>query len=115
MYAGQWHLPVHRRPLRLRLTRLPRVGWLIANGHPTVAGILLFGRRPQQHLPYAQINAARFSGTDSSFDPVDRKDLGGRLLEVVDQAERFLNLHLPLPHEIRGVEPLTPSPRFPVR
>src|SRR5882724_2031355 len=43
--------------------------YLITNGHPTLAGLLLFGRKPQQHLPYAQINAARFAGTDSSFDP----------------------------------------------
>jgi ATP-dependent DNA helicase RecG len=85
---------------------------LVANHHPTLAGILLFGRKPQQHVPYAQINAARFAGTDSSFDPVDRKDLGGRLLEVIDQAERFLHLHLPLPHEIRGFEP-EPKPELP--
>src|ERR1044071_1297987 len=75
---------------------------LVSNGHPTIAGILLFGNDPQQHLPYAQINAARFPGTDSSFDPMDRKDLTGRLLEVIDQAERFLYLRLPIPHEIRG-------------
>lgn len=86
--------------------------YLTANGHPTVAGLLLFGRKPQQHLPYAQINAARFPGTDSSHDPSDRKDLGGRLLEVIDQAERFLDLHLPVPHEIRGFEP-EPRPELP--
>ncbi|HEX7180482.1 MAG TPA: RNA-binding domain-containing protein [Thermoanaerobaculia bacterium] len=85
---------------------------LISGGHPTVAGILLFGRKPQQHLPYAQINAARFPGTDSSLDPLDRKDLAGRLLEVIDQAERFLDLHLPVPHEIRGFEP-EPKPELP--
>lgn len=85
---------------------------LVVNDHPTVAGILLFGRDPQRHLPYAQINAARFPGTDSSFDPLDRKDLTGRLLEVIDQAERFLYLHLPVPHEIRGFEP-EPKPELP--
>jgi len=85
---------------------------LVVNEHPTVAGILLFGRDPQRHLPYAQINAARFPGTDSSFDPLDRKDLTGRLLEVIDQAERFLYLHLPVPHEIRGFEP-EPKPELP--
>ena len=89
------------------------INWsLMDKDHPTVAGVLLFGRRPQQHLPYAQINAARFSGTDSSFDPVDRKDLTGRLLDVIDQAERFLNLHLPTPHEIVGFEP-EPKPEIP--
>jgi ATP-dependent DNA helicase RecG len=85
---------------------------LISGSHPTVAGILLFGRDPQRHLPYAQINAARFPGDDSSFDPLDRKDLTGRLLEVIDQAERFLYLHLPVPHEIRGFEP-EPKPELP--
>jgi ATP-dependent DNA helicase RecG len=89
------------------------VNWsLLADGHPTVAGTLLFGRNPQQHLPFAQINAARFPGTDSSFDPLDRKDLTGRLLETIEQAERFLYLHLPLPHEIRGFEP-EPKPELP--
>ncbi len=78
--------------------RLLENWYLMANGHPTIAGILLFGNDPQQHLPYAQINAARFPGTDSSFNPSDRKDLTGRLLEVIDQAERFLYLHLPIPH-----------------
>jgi ATP-dependent DNA helicase RecG len=86
--------------------------YLATNGHPTVAGLLLFGRKPQQHLPHAQVNAARFAGTDSSYDPTDRKDLGGRLLEVVDQAERFLDLHLPVPHVIHGFEP-EPRPELP--
>ena len=89
------------------------VNWrLVANGHPTIAGVILFGRKPQRHLPFAQINAARFPGTDSSLEPSDRKDLQGRLLEVVDQAERFLDLHLPTPHRIRGFEP-EPRPELP--
>jgi ATP-dependent DNA helicase RecG len=85
---------------------------LFARGHPTVAGVLLFGSEPQRHLPFAQINAARFPGTDGSAEPVDRKDLRGRLLEVIDQAERFLDLHLKTPHEIRGFEP-EPRPELP--
>jgi ATP-dependent DNA helicase RecG len=89
------------------------VNWrLLSGGHPTIAGVLLFGRDPQQHLPFAQINAARFPGVDSSVEPVDRKDLKGRLLDVVDQAERFLDLHLLTPHEIRAFEP-EPKPEIP--
>ena len=78
---------------------------LVDDGHPTVAGILLFGRWPQRHLPYAQIDAARFSGIDSSVDPTDRKDLIGSLLEVIEEAERFLHLHLTVSQGIRGFEP----------
>lgn len=92
--------------------RLLENWFLVRKGHPTVAGVLLFGIEPQRHLPHAQINAARFPGTDSSFEPSDRKDLQGRLLQVVDQAERFLDLHLPTPHHIRDFEP-EPRPELP--
>jgi len=85
---------------------------LLSDGHPTVAGIVLFAHDPQCHLPFAQINAARFPGIDSSVDPLDRKDLKGCLLDLVDQAERFLDLHLRTPHKIRGFEP-EPRPELP--
>lgn len=92
--------------------RLLRAWRLVHDGHPTIAGLLLFGRSPQDHLPYAQVNAARIPGTDVSYDPSDRKDLGGRLLDVLDQSMRFLNLHLLTPHRIRGLEP-EPQPELP--
>lgn len=98
--------------LMLDRTRLLRNWGLLSADHPTVAGIVLFGREPQRHLPFAQINAARFPGTDTSSEPSDRKDLTGRLLDVIDQAERFLHLHLRVPHEIRGFEP-EPRPELP--
>jgi len=85
---------------------------LLLNGYPTIAGMVLFGRQVQRHLPFAQINAARFLGSDSSTNPFDRKDLTGQLLDVIEQAERFLYLHLPIPHEIRGFEP-EPKPELP--
>jgi ATP-dependent DNA helicase RecG len=73
---------------------------LLDDGHPTVAGILLLGRWPQRHLPYAQIDAAKFSGIDSSVDPIDRRDLTGSLLEVIEEAERFLDRYLSVSQEI---------------
>ncbi len=92
--------------------RLLRSWRLVTEGHPTVAGILLFGRDPQLHLPHAQINAARIPGTDLANEPPDGNNLKGRLLEVVDQAVRFLYLHLPIPHKIRRMEP-EPRPELP--
>ncbi|MGH8908459.1 MAG: ATP-binding protein [Egibacteraceae bacterium] len=80
--------------------------WRLYDGErATLAGLLLFGRRPQSQVPFAQINAARFSGLDSSTDPADRTDLTGRLLDVIDQAAAFLRLSLRSPHRIRGFEP----------
>lgn len=92
--------------------RLLKAWRLVSGRHPTVAGLLLFGREPQRHLPYAQINAARFPGTDTAAAPSDRNDIGGRLLEMIAHAQRFLRLHLRLPHEIRGFEP-EPRPELP--
>jgi ATP-dependent DNA helicase RecG len=86
----------------------PRIlrNWsLLVDAHPTVAGVLLFGRDPQRHLPFAQINAARFAGKDSADEPVDRKDITGRLIEVIEDAQRFLRIALEQPHQIRAFEP----------
>ncbi|MGH3320618.1 MAG: ATP-binding protein [Streptosporangiaceae bacterium] len=80
--------------------------WRLYDGeHPTVAGILLFGRRPQEALPQARIVAVSFPGVDSSEDPSDQMELTGRLFDVIDKANSFLNLHLRAPHRIRGFEP----------
>lgn len=92
--------------------RLLRSWRLVVNNHPTIAGVLFFGREPQRHLPFAQINAARIPGADIANEPSDRKDLGGRLLDMIDEAQRFLRLHLLMPHEIRRFEP-EPRPEIP--
>jgi ATP-dependent DNA helicase RecG len=80
--------------------------WRLYDGqHLTLAGLVLFGADPQRELPYTGVVAARFPGSDSGADPDDRTDLGGRLLDVIDQASSFLRLHLRTAHEIRGFEP----------
>ncbi|MGH8884980.1 MAG: RNA-binding domain-containing protein [Egibacteraceae bacterium] len=80
--------------------------WRLFDGrHATVAGVLLFGRRPQRQIPYAHIAAARFPGVDTSADPADRTDLSGRLLDVLDRAAAYLDTHLRTEHRIRGFEP----------
>jgi hypothetical protein len=89
--------------------------WRMTDGeHPTVAGMVMFGRKPHEHLPNMHISAAHFPGTDIGDDLLDQKDLTGRLLDVIDEAERFLNLNLRTPHRIRGFEredhPELPTP-----
>lgn len=102
----------HQEDLRGEPERLLENWGLLNKGHATLAGLVMFGREPQRHLPYAQINAARFPGTDDSTEPADRKDLQGRLLEILNQAERFVDLHLAVPHTIRGFRP-EPCPEMP--
>jgi len=94
-----------QRDLALDPKRLLRNWRLLSGEHPTIAGIILFGRKPQQHLPYAQINAARIPGIDVSIEPSDMKEITGRLLDIIDQVQQFLKLHLPIPHKIKGFSP----------
>ncbi len=73
--------------------------------HPTVAALLLFGREPQRFLPYAYISAARLPGADAAAEPSDAKRIEGTLFDMLEDAVRFLRLHLPVPHHIRSFEP----------
>jgi ATP-dependent DNA helicase RecG len=94
-----------RENLAIDPTRLLQNWRLVAGAHPTVAGLLFFGRDTQLHLPHAQINAARFPRDNMVDGPVDNKALEGQLLEVIKQAERFLDLHLFTRHVIEGFAP----------
>ena len=56
---------------------------------PTVAGILLFGRNPQQFVRSAEIVCVRYGG-ESMADEFVRQDIGGPLAEQIRQAEAFV-------------------------
>ena len=56
---------------------------------PTYAGLLLFGRSPQQWLPNATLLAARFAG-DGFTDQFIKKEISGTLVQQLRQAETFL-------------------------
>lgn len=54
---------------------------------PTLAGLLFFGRQPQQFLPNAMLTAARIPGLDLTVAPVDQKRLEGRITVMFDEAD----------------------------
>ncbi|ABU57698.1 RNA-binding domain-containing protein [Roseiflexus castenholzii] len=73
--------------------------------HPTLAGLLCFGREPQSFFPYAQVNAARIPGDSLATAPSDAKQIGGTLFDMLEDTARFLQIHLPSPHIIHGFAP----------
>jgi ATP-dependent DNA helicase RecG len=56
---------------------------------PTYAGLLLFGRYPQQWLPNATLLMARFTGV-AFADHYLKQEVGGSLPEQLRQAEKFI-------------------------
>lgn len=86
---------------------LPRVlrSWRLYDGaHPTVGGLVLFGRAPQSVLESSKVVVGALAGDDTGGDFVDRKDLRGGLFDLVRQVEAFLGLYLRTAHEINGFE-----------
>jgi ATP-dependent DNA helicase RecG len=72
---------------------------------PTLTCVLFFGREPQRFFPHAHLVAARIPGTDYSFPPSDNKLINGALPTMLEDAARFLRIHLPTAHRIQGFEP----------
>ncbi|HLL52912.1 MAG TPA: RNA-binding domain-containing protein [Myxococcaceae bacterium] len=73
------------------------------NGVPTVTGVLLFGREPQRWLPDARISVVVFPENEMGSEFV-KKEIGGRLLDQVDAAVGFLQLHVSATSRIEGME-----------
>jgi len=77
----------------------------ITNGRkPTLAGMLFFGKSPQAFVPFAKIIAAYIPGTDISIPPFDKKDLEGKIPDMLDSSLKFLRLYLREEHRIKGFE-----------
>ncbi|MBU1752952.1 putative DNA binding domain-containing protein [bacterium] len=74
---------------------------------PTVTGLLFFGKNPQNYLPASRIICAFIRGNDIAVPPSDKKELVGRIPDMLDDARKFLKLYLTEKHVIKGFEPET--------
>jgi ATP-dependent DNA helicase RecG len=73
-----------------RLTALGLGGARGGPWAPTVAGMLLFGRAPQQWLPQVQVKVARFRGDDVTGMIVDRAEIGGSIGPLIEAVTQFV-------------------------
>ncbi len=62
---------------------------LTPGGEPTNAGVLLFGKDPQQFVPGSEIIVVRYAGTEQS-DTYLREDIRDTLPEQIRRAEAFI-------------------------
>ncbi len=76
---------------------------LIRNGKLTVAGLLLFGKDPQQFMPQAALRCARFKG-DDTVDFLDMKVIEAGLMEQIEEAVAFVKRHISMAAEITDLE-----------
>lgn len=98
------------------------IGATAHNGTPTVAGILLFGRRPQAFLAQSGIVFVRFPGTEprgaeGGAGYGRRDELAGPLARMVERAWNILWEEMRVGARVNQLEreELTEYPRFAVR
>ncbi len=73
-------------------------------GSTTVVGILMFGLQPERHLPQSEVLFAHFKGKEISDELLDRKSLIGPLPQIIEDAQRVLNLNLQTASQIEGMK-----------
>lgn len=69
----------------------------------SLAGLLLFGKNPQQHIPYAKITLAKFIGNEIG-DVFDKKDIEGKAVDQIANVESLIKLYIQSKVMIKGFE-----------
>jgi ATP-dependent DNA helicase RecG len=72
------------------LVRLLRALRMYDGSHPTIGGLVVFGRNPQAELESSRVVVGALAGDDIGGGFLDRKDLSGALFSVISQIETFL-------------------------
>lgn len=98
------------------------VGAITAGGTPTVAGMLLFGRRPKTFLPQSGIVFVKFAGTEpraanGSAGYGRREEINGPLARIVERAWNVVWEEMSVGAVVNGLarEDKLVYPRFAVR
>jgi len=101
---------------------LAEIGALDERGHPTVAGLLLFGVNPQSFLPQSGLTFVRFVGTelrgeDGLAGYGRREEIGGPLARLVEKTWAVLLEEMHIGAVVKGLEreERTEYPPFAVR
>jgi ATP-dependent DNA helicase RecG len=70
---------------------------------PTVAGLLCYGRTPQERLPYAAVSCVSYRGTAPERELLDQAEAGGRIEEQVAATVAFIERNLRDPSNISNL------------
>lgn len=77
----------------------------IKEGKPTNAGILLFGKNPQEFFRNSYIALARYKGKMEGVERLDYKEFFGNLFHQIDECDKYIKEHIAimsrlLPHKV---------------
>ena len=60
----------------------------------SVTALLVFGEAPQRFMPQSRLSAVAFAGNDEDSDILDRREITGRLPQIIDETRLFLERNI---------------------
>lgn len=70
----------------------------------SVAGLLLFGQRPQDYLFHSRVSVVRWAGPEPGEEIIDRQEVLGRLPQIIEATESFILRNTQLSTRITGAQ-----------
>jgi len=68
----------------------------------SVAGLLVFGEHPQRFMPHSRLSAVAFAGENEDSDILDRREITGRLPQIIEDTRAFLERNVRMPAREHG-------------
>lgn len=87
----------HKRLTLPEMSLLENLGAVVRrNGayYPTVAGLLVFGKKPQRFVPQSRMVIVRYPGERVTRNILDSKEIEGKLPEMIDAATDYIGEHI---------------------
>ncbi len=97
-------LDIDEEPKEHLLKNVGLMGEIGTRSVCTVAGILLFGKDTEKHIPNSGINFAHFLGDSIDSELIDKKNINGRLTDVVEKMESVFSTNILVPSDIIGMK-----------
>jgi len=101
-------VPLPRMLENMRFMVRDRQGYL----RLSLAGLLLFGKRPQDFFYHARISAVRWAGLEAGEEIIDRQEVMGRLPQQIENTEAFVLRNTALSTTIKRARQ-TDRPEYP--
>jgi ATP-dependent DNA helicase RecG len=81
---------------------------------PTVAGLLVIGKSPADHLPGAYIQFLRIDGEELTDPIADQKTLHGPIVELVPKLDSVLSANIRIATDVTSSDRETRQPDYPL-
>lgn len=70
----------------------------------TIGGLLIFGKKPEKHLPQNGVSFAHFNGNEISDELIDKKIITGRIQDIAEQLMVVIKNNMLIPSVINGLK-----------